>query len=162
VEHPARLRIAGRGLAVVALIEVIAGLLPLGEIDAELQPVLRDEDGARRRRPAHEPVGQLQSLQLGEPALRAPEEDALGPLQLLEHIAHRVEPLGHRQRRHLDGEKIPVAIDDQPGEVVAFAVDEPGGAGAVVEPQRPPEPHGRLQPAPPERRVELHARIEGV
>ena len=57
---------------------------------------------------------------------------------------------------------VAVAIDDQAGEVVPFAVDQPRGASPIVEPERPPEGDGSLNPRSPEGGIERHARVEGV
>ena len=57
---------------------------------------------------------------------------------------------------------VAIAIDDQPGEIVSFAVDQPRGAGAVVEPERPAKGDGSIDPRSPEGGVERHVGFKGV
>src|SRR5262249_35664132 len=133
-DAPAARQLAGLD-SVVALVEIEAGLLPLGEVDAEAQATFLDDDGRRRRAAAEGTVVQFQTLKLTDAALRA--ELSAGRLQqLLKQICEQVAGLGESQRGELHDQPAVVTINDKAGQTIALAEDEPASAAGRHQAER--------------------------
>ena len=162
VEHAATAGMPGSRLTVVSLVEVVARLLPLGEVHTELEAVLMHEDRARRGSAADHPVGHRETLELRQPPLRTPQQDSLRRQRRSESVADRLEAGRNRQRRHLHGEVVAVAIDDQAGQVIPLAVHQASRTGRVIEAEVATQGDRRCEPPVPEGVVELRCRVERI
>jgi uncharacterized protein (DUF2164 family) len=122
VEALAR-RVGGRGQMVLALVEKGAGLLAVDRVRQEGHRtfVVLHEPG---RGTAHDALAHRQAFQVPGPPIVA-LDDGYGRELLLKDVEERLPHDVHRGRERLDGKDLPVAVDDQPGEQVGFAVDEP-------------------------------------
>src|SRR5262245_15972957 len=123
VEHLAAGGELAHALAVLALIEEEAGLLPLLDVDAEIQAVFDDRAAGGVTVAAREAHARGQGLELAHLGIRA-LEDRLGRGELGERVQDRVSPALHARGKELRDEHVGVAVDDEPGQAVAFAVHQ--------------------------------------
>ena len=114
-------------LAVVALVEVKAGLLSLGEIDAGSEGrAPRSAIGPSGRPPRKGPSCSSNPSSLADAAFGA-QVDAGRLEQVLQQVGEHLAALRQAQAGELHDQPAIVAIDDAAGQAVALAEDEPAG-----------------------------------
>src|SRR6185295_7075687 len=153
-DAPARVGAGHR--VVLALVEEQARLLPAPQVGLEADVPLLHLHPLR-----HLPVEQADALveALQRPHARVVAlEDSRRPQQLDEDPDQLVLARLGALRQCLDDEMISVAVDDQRGEAVAFAVDQPARGGSLRH--RLPPAHGGLDPVAQERLGERVAAID--
>ena len=160
VEHALQAEVAhglGEAPAVVALVEVEAGLVAVRDVDRELPVVLADRHLGRAvaaqpaglRRPA--PRGRARWRRSARRAARSP---------LPRHSASAITglPALGAGRQELRDQRVGVAVDDQPGQAVGLAVHQ---AHAVAGHGQPRAQRQRTRDAPlEERRVDALGLVE--
>ena len=121
--------VAGGGAVVLALVEEDAGLLAAQEVGGEIEAVHPDGDGLGDL--AGEDGGFERQLLLGADRDVVAGDDALG----LEDLFEAGDDVGlggvHALVEGLDDEVVAIAIHDQGGQEVGFAVDDAVGVGVV-------------------------------
>ena len=129
----------GEVAAVVALVEVEAGLVAAGDVDDEAPVVLVDGRFRRRaggvdgRAAAQPAAGRLEALALPRRGVAALVESRRAA-RLQQGIGDRPLPALGAGRQELRREHVGVAVDDEPGQAVGLAVDE---ANAVAGDRQP-------------------------
>jgi hypothetical protein len=154
VEHAPAGRQASHRPPIIALVQVEARLLALGNVDQETQnsrayaarlAKFFDHDWLGRDFAQQRPILQLQALELADAALGA-EEDAFGTRQLNEQLGQHLATLGNSQSGELNDEPTIVAIGRAAREAIAFAEDEPARFAWSIEPEDvPPQMNGAGQ-----------------
>ena len=126
IEHAPAFRLCGYGGVVSELIQIKAGLLPLEEIDLEMQPERFDRHRTGVRAGQH-PRQQGESLGLTDRRI-VPLDDAGRREDRLQRCDEQFFSLVHGERERLQHEVVAVTIDDDTGESVAFTPDQPAEA----------------------------------
>ena len=108
------------GRAIVALIEVVAGLLPFREVHQHPQAVLNDAQVGRRRFAPQRAIVQLDPFEPAN-ALLGAEVNPAGAEQLPQHVGNLVPPLRQPQCGELHREPVAVAVDHHAREEVGLA-----------------------------------------
>ena len=151
VERGAALRARLGAAPVLALVEEEPGLLPVEEVRLEEEAADADRDVLGHLAPPDLPA-LLEPLERAERRV-GHEHRARGREHALERGAQLREPLLHAEREHLGRQAVPVAVHDEPGELVGFAVDEANRRLAGVD--RVAQALGALEPLDEERGVDL-------
>ncbi len=151
VEHPA-VRVTRGRLAVLALIEEQAGLLPAPRIDGVGDAGFVDADRLRHDAVQHLDL-LLEAFERADFRIVA-REDAFRAGHLGEQPDQRRRQAIHPLRQGLHHEIVAVAIDDQRRQQVGLAVHEAEGGG--VDLQRVAEANRGVEPRAPERLVDRH------
>src|ERR1043165_3031438 len=100
VEHPAALCESRHDEPVIALIEVVTGLLSFRQIDLNVSPMFLDDHRPRRRWSAQGSVLKRQMFELPDASFRA-EDDPFGLKQFHEQIGEHFPLLCEGQAREL-------------------------------------------------------------
>ena len=150
VQHTLPAAIAGHGPAVLALIAVEPCLLPGGESHLVGDVILDDGHGLVRDPADDLDVLAVESFLRGDRAV-GPGDEPLGAREFHQVPEQHLATAHQGEAREVSDQPAVIAVDDQAGEAVAFAEDEPVGVlvASQVEHFRP-QPEGRLELCPPE------------
>ena len=160
VEHAGAAGERADAAAVVALVEEVPGLLAANDVGLEREPRLEERHGPLDRLACDE-LALLQPVQvLVAGRAREAQHDRGRPAQVDERVDHVAQVRHPRRRVQLHDEHVRVAIDDEAGQAVVLAVDEPVAGGRRIElgRERRPSLDRRAEPRPEPCRVDRHRR----
>ena len=150
VQHPGTGRHAPGQDPVVALVEEVAGLLPVHHICLEPQAALLEQHRPVRWR-ADQRIAFLQPVQCRGVQLAGQAQDHGGRVERRLHRRQQVRQVGNpRGRVQLHHQGAVVGIQHQAGEAVVLPVEHPVSRGVAGGEQRPAHGTGRGDPGRPE------------
>ncbi|MFM2054403.1 MAG: hypothetical protein RL456_2440 [Pseudomonadota bacterium] len=141
---------------VLALVEVVAGLVAFLDVDGQPDVVLVQRDGGRAFA-AQPALDGLQALHLAHAGVAALEQ-ARAAGGRPQRVGDRGLPALGAGAEELGAEDVVVAVDDQAGQAVGLAVDQPHAVAPDAQPRA--HRHRRLDAAAEEVRVDALGLVE--
>jgi hypothetical protein len=144
VEHFAPGRKRAHALPVFPLVEEEAGFLALLDVDAKVQSVLDDRAARRRTVAAREADALRQPFELSDFRIGA-LEDRFAIRNVLQSIEDALAPVLGARGKKLRHEHVGIAVHDQAGQAVGFAVHQPHRIAVLRGRQLIPYGNGMLK-----------------
>src|SRR5262245_25797099 len=160
IEHLASRGELAHAMAVLALVEEEAGLLPLFHVDAEVEAVFHDRAARGVAVAPREAHASWQGLEFAHLGVRA-FEDRLGGGELRERVQDQVAPALDAGGEELRHQHVGIAVDDQAGQAVGLTVHQAQRVGMAPRRQRLAQGESTLDPAAEKGRIHLLRRVEG-
>ena len=115
-----------KGTAVFALVQIVACLVPVGDVHPQLQAVFVQKEFLRKRLAGQKAFGDFEAFACAGVRVR-PFIDGVDVRHVHENVRDDAFPTVHGDGQELADGDVAIAVDDEAGQAVRFAENEPPG-----------------------------------